>query len=457
MKKGNKSNKIKRKTNKNKISRKKHNPIQTSKRVKRVKMMRMRGGNALKIKVYNRLVDEIETKVKNYYFPRVSQQKESSNPIITGSNLEQVDEKELELLHMYIELLIIKHICLKEINNYDKQIDDEFIAKLNHLIIYKIDYLLGEIDKKMDNVFIREFIGQNDVYNIKKYIDSDFDNNVFTGSKFNDSKQNDKVKTKIDKIKTEIEQKIQGFTTELSLGTNPEEIIVEMSDENDIVNPLLTKTNDKIPSPISSQNLTPIPGPFKYTNITPLVNQSVINSEPFFNPDPVVNPMNNYDYDYSEEEEKQQEPELKQETVDQTQTQEPEEEKEQEPVVQTQVQVQVNPDYKIAMNKFTRKMPKKRIHFQNPKVGSLLLLLESKIAHNQLTEEEQTQFMKEYKQLGFRDSITNGNQLLNDIKNDIKNNKKFIRLFNLAKTNTNMLPNVYNYNRQQTTRKRTNI
>ena len=285
-------------------------------------MMRMRGGNALKIKVYNRLVDEIETKVKNYYFPRVSQQKESSNPIITGSNLEQVDEKELELLHMYIELLIIKHICLKEINNYDKQIDDEFIAKLNHLIIYKIDYLLGEIDKKMDNVFIREFIGQNDVYNIKKYIDSDFDNNVF-----NDSKQNDKVKTKIDKIKTEIEQKIQGFTTELSLGTNPEEIIVEMSDDNDIVNPLLTKTNDKIPSQVPS----PIPGPFKYTNITPLVNQSVINSEPFFNPDPVVNPMNNYDYDYSEEEEKQQEPELKQETVDQTQTQEPEEEKEHQP------------------------------------------------------------------------------------------------------------------------------
>ena len=191
-----KSKKLKRKMNKNKISRKKHNPIQTSKRVKRVKMMRMKGGNALKIKVYNRLVDEIETKVKNYYFPRVSQQKESSNPIITGSNLEQVDEKELELLHMYIELLIIKHICLKEINNYDKQIDDEFIAKLNHLIIYKIDYLLGEIDKKMDNVFIREFIGQNDVYNIKKYIDSDFDNNVF-----NDSKQNDRVKTKINKIK----------------------------------------------------------------------------------------------------------------------------------------------------------------------------------------------------------------------------------------------------------------
>ncbi len=94
-------------------------------------------------------------------------------------------------------------------------------------------------------------------------------------------------------------------------------------------------------------------------------------------------------------------------------------------------------------------MPKKRIHFQNPKVGSLLLLLESKNDLNQLTEEEQTQFMKEYKQLGFRDSITNGNQLLN--------NKKNIRLFNLAKTNTNMLPNVYNYNRQQTTRKRVNI
>lgn len=436
-----KSKKLKRKTNKNKISRKKHNPIQTSKRVKRVKMMRMRGGNALKIKVYNRLVDEIETKVKNYYFPRVSQQKESSNPIITGSNLEQVDEKELELLHMYIELLIIKHICLKEINNYDKQIDDEFIAKLNHLIIYKIDYLLGEIDKKMDNVFIREFIGQNDVYNIKKYIDSDFDNNVF-----NDSKQNDRVKTKIDKIKTEIEQKIQVFEKELTSGINPEEIIVEMSDENDIVNPLLTRTNDKIPSQVPSQNLTPIPGPFKYTNITPLVSKSV------------VNPMNNYDYDYSEEEEKQQEPELKQETVDQTQTrepeieeekQEPEEEKQEEPVVQTQEKIQVNPDYKMAMNKFTRKMPKKRIHFQNPKVGSLLLLLESKNDLNQLTEQEQTQFMKEYKQLGFQDSITNSNQLLND--------NKFIRLFNLAKTNTNMLPNVYNYNRQQTTRKRTNM
>jgi hypothetical protein len=435
-----KSKKLKRKMNKNKISRKKHNPIQTSKRVKRVKMMRMKGGNALKIKVYNRLVDEIETKVKNYYFPRVSQQKESSNPIITGSNLEQVDEKELELLHMYIELLIIKHICLKEINNYDKQIDDEFIAKLNHLIIYKIDYLLGEIDKKMDNVFIREFIGQNDVYNIKKYIDSDFDNNVFTDSKFNDSKfndskQNDRVKTKIDKIKTEIEQKIQVFEKELTSGTNPEEIIVEMSDENDIVNPLLTRTNDKIPSQI--------PGPFKYTNITPLVNESV------------VNPINNYDY--SEEEEKQQEPEIEEETVDQTQTrepeeeenQEPEEEKQEEPVDQPQEKIQVNPDYKMAMNKFTRKMPKKRIHFQNPKVGSLLLLSKSKNDLNQLTEQEQTQFMKEYKQLGFQDSITNGNQLLN--------NKKFIRLFNLAKANANMLPNVYNYNRQQTTRKRANI
>jgi len=435
-----KSKKLKRKMNKNKISRKKHNPIQTSKRVKRVKMMRMKGGNALKIKVYNRLVDEIETKVKNYYFPRVSQQKESSNPIITGSNLEQVDEKELELLHMYIELLIIKHICLKEINNYDKQIDDEFIAKLNHLIIYKIDYLLGEIDKKMDNVFIREFIGQNDVYNIKKYIDSDFDNNVFTDSKFNDSKfndskQNDRVKTKIDKIKTEIEQKIQVFEKELTSGTNPEEIIVEMSDENDIVNPLLTRTNDKIPSQI--------PGPFKYTNITPLVNESV------------VNPINNYDY--SEEEEKQQEPEIEEETVDQTQTrepeeeenQEPEEEKQEEPVDQPQEKIQVNPDYKMAMNKFTRKMPKKRIHFQNPKVGSLLLLSKSKNDLNQLTEQEQTQFMKEYKQLGFQDSITNGNQLLN--------NKKFIRLFNLAKANANMLPNVYNYNRQQTTRKRANM
>ena len=110
--------------------------------------MRMKGGNALKIKVYNRLINEIETKINNYYFPRVSLPKESSNPIITGSNLEQVNEKELELLHMYIELLIIKHFCLKEINNYDKKIDDEFIAKLNHLIIYKIDYLLGEIDKK---------------------------------------------------------------------------------------------------------------------------------------------------------------------------------------------------------------------------------------------------------------------------------------------------------------------
>jgi len=155
MKKGNKTKKIKRKMNKNKISRKKNNPIQTSKRVKRVKMMRMRGGNALKIKVYNRLINEIETKINNYYFPRVSLPKESSNPIITGSNLEQVNEKELELLHMYIELLIIKHFCLKEINNYDKKIDDEFIAKLNHLIIYKIDYLLGEIDKKMDNVLAK--------------------------------------------------------------------------------------------------------------------------------------------------------------------------------------------------------------------------------------------------------------------------------------------------------------
>ncbi len=372
MKKGNKTKKIKRKMNKNKISRKKNNPIQTSKRVKRVKMMRMRGGNALKIKVYNRLINEIETKINNYYFPRVSLPKESSNPIITGSNLEQVNEKELELLHMYIELLIIKHFCLKEINNYDKKIDDEFIAKLNHLIIYKIDYLLGEIDKKMDNVFMREFIGQNDVYNIKKYIESDFDNNVFNSSKFNGSKQNDRVKTKIDKIKTEIEQKIQGFTTELSSGTNPEEIIVEMSDENDIVNPLF-KTNHKIPNPIPSQIPSqipsPIPGPFKYTNITPLVNQSVINSEPFLNTDPVVNPMNNYDYDYSEEEEKQQEPELKQETVVQTQTQEPEEEKQQEPVVQTQVQVQVNPDYKMAMNKFTRKCQRKGYISKIPKLG----------------------------------------------------------------------------------------
>ena len=165
----------------------------------------------------------------------------------------------------------------------------------------------------MDNVFMREFIGQNDVYNIKKYIESDFDNNVFNSSKFNGSKQNDRVKTKIDKIKTEIEQKIQGFKTELSSGTNPEEIIVEMSDDSDIVNPLFKniKTNPQIPS----QNPSPIPGPFKYTNITPLVNQYVINSEPFFNPDPVVNPMNNYDYSEEEkepeqEEEKEQEQEL---------------------------------------------------------------------------------------------------------------------------------------------------
>jgi hypothetical protein len=401
----NKSKKLKRKTNKNKISRKKHNPIQTSKRVKRVKIMRMKGGNALKIKVYNRLINEIETKINNYYFPRVSLPKESSNPIITGSNLEQVNEKELELLHMYIELLIIKHFCLKEINNYDKKVDDEFIAKLNHLIIYKIDYLLGEIDKKMDNVFMREFIGQNDVYNIKKYIESDFDNNVFNGSK-----QNNRVKTKIDKIKTEIEQKIQGFKTELSSGTNPEEIFVEMSDENDIVNPLFKniKTNK--------------------TNFIPL-----------------HLPIQEEKEQEKEQEEKEQEPELEE------QEPELEEEKELNQELEEQAkelnQEEVKHDYKIAMNKFTRKM--RRTNFQNPKIDSLLSLLESNNGPNQLTEEEQAQFMNEYKQLGFRDSITNSNQLLND--------KKFIRLFNSVKTTTNMLPNVYNYNRQQTTRKRTNM
>ena len=66
------------------------------------------------------------------------------------------------------------------------------------------------------------------------------------------------------------------------------------------------------------------------------------------------------------------------------------------------------------MNKFTRKMPKS--HFQNPKIDSLLSFLESNNGQNQLTEEEQALFINEYKQLGFQDSITNRNQLLNDIK-----------------------------------------
>jgi len=397
----NKTKKLKRKPNKN--SSKKYNNKQknyiykyknnNNQKLKRNKM-KMKGGYAVKIKVYNHLVDEIETKVKNYYFPRVSIPKESSNPIITGSNLEQINEKELELLHMYIELLIIKNICLKEINSYDKKIDDEFIAKLNHLMIYKIDYLLEEIDKKMDNVFMREFIGQNDVYNIKKYIDSDFDNNVLTGSN-----QNDRVKIKIDKIKSEIEQKIQVFEKKLSSETDPKEIFVEMSDNNDIVNPLLTKTKT-IPLPLSIH----------------IPNQIQEEKE----------------QEEKEQEEKQQEekePELEEEKEPELELEEKQEEKQ-----------QLKQDYKTAMNKFTRKMSK--INFQNPKVDSLLLLLESKPKQEQLD-----QFVNEYKKLGFQDSITNSNQLLND--------KKFIRLFNSVKTSANMLPNVYNYNRQQATRKRT--
>jgi len=397
----NKTKKLKRKPNKN--SSKKYNNKQknyiykyknnNNQKLKRNKM-KMKGGYAVKIKVYNHLVDEIETKVKNYYFPRVSIPKESSNPIITGSNLEQINEKELELLHMYIELLIIKNICLKEINSYDKKIDDEFIAKLNHLMIYKIDYLLEEIDKKMDNVFMREFIGQNDVYNIKKYIDSDFDNNVLTSSN-----QNDRVKIKIDKIKSEIEQKIQVFEKKLSSETDPKEIFVEMSDNNDIVNPLLTKTKT-IPLPLSIH----------------IPNQIQEEKE----------------QEEKEQEEKQQEekePELEEEKEPELELEEKQEEKQ-----------QLKQDYKTAMNKFTRKMSK--INFQNPKVDSLLLLLESKPKQEQLD-----QFVNEYKKLGFQDSITNSNQLLND--------KKFIRLFNSVKTSANMLPNVYNYNRQQATRKRT--
>jgi hypothetical protein len=399
----NKSKKLKRKTNKN--SSKKYNNNQknyiykyknnNNQKLKRNKM-KMKGGYAIKIKVYNHLVDEIETKVKNYYFPRVSIPKESSNPIITDSNLEQVNEKELELLHMYIELLIIKHMCLKEINNYDKKIDDEFVAKLNHLIIYKIDYLLEEIDKKMDNVFMREFIGQNDVYNIKKYIDSDFDNNVLTSSN-----QNDRVKIKIDKIKAEIEQKIQVFESKLSSEIDPKEIFVEISDTNDVINPLLTKT--------------------KTLPITLPIQEEKEQEEK--------------EQEEKEQEEKEQEEKEQEEKEQEEKEQEEKEQEEKEPVKQ-----QVKHDYKTAMNKFTRKMSK--MNFQNPKVESLLLLLESKPKQEQLD-----QFVNEYKKLGFQDSITNSNQLLND--------KKFIRLFNSVKTSANMLPNVYNYNRQQSTRKRT--